>query len=237
MSLYLCLAFSTGRLRHASDRRLLATLVFVLALFFGASCSSRRPSSARGRLAECAAACPENPFQVGSASQLLDHVGDVRHLRRARGRRRHRRRLGPAIPGRDEAAATKARPGRGDVAAARAVVVRLLLLRDRGRGGRDHTRPALVAARRHVDRLPARFRVALLQADLFAGQAFRRLLSELASRPTPEGWHASRGRCARRSVAPARVLGSGRRALPRRGAASSSRAGRGRGAPVDGGPA
>ena len=37
MSLYLCLAFSTGRLRTRADRRLLATLVFVLALFFGAS--------------------------------------------------------------------------------------------------------------------------------------------------------------------------------------------------------
>ena len=37
MSLYLCLAFSTGRLRTAADRRLVATLVLVLALFFGAS--------------------------------------------------------------------------------------------------------------------------------------------------------------------------------------------------------
>ena len=37
---------------------------------------------------------------------------------------------------------------------------------------------------------PLGFAIALLQADLFAGQAFRRLLSELASRPTPEGWHA-----------------------------------------------
>ena len=32
---------------------------------------------------------------------------------------------------------------------------------------------------------PLGFAIALLQADLFAGQAFRRLLSELANRPTP----------------------------------------------------
>ena len=37
---------------------------------------------------------------------------------------------------------------------------------------------------------PVGFAIALLQADLFAGQAFRRLLSELANRPTPSGWHA-----------------------------------------------
>ena len=37
---------------------------------------------------------------------------------------------------------------------------------------------------------PLGFAIALLQADLFAGQAFRQLLSELANRPTPEGWHA-----------------------------------------------
>ncbi len=35
---------------------------------------------------------------------------------------------------------------------------------------------------------PLGFAVALLQADLFAGRAFRELLSELANRPTPERW-------------------------------------------------
>ena len=37
---------------------------------------------------------------------------------------------------------------------------------------------------------PLGFAIALVQADLFAGQAFRQLLSELANRPTPGGWHA-----------------------------------------------
>ena len=35
---------------------------------------------------------------------------------------------------------------------------------------------------------PLGFAAALVQADLFAGRAFRQLLSELARRPTPEGW-------------------------------------------------
>ena len=37
---------------------------------------------------------------------------------------------------------------------------------------------------------PLGFAIALVQADLFAGRAFRQLLSELANRPTPEAWHA-----------------------------------------------
>ena len=41
---------------------------------------------------------------------------------------------------------------------------------------------------------PLGFAIALVQSDLFAGQAFRQLLSELASRPTPEGWRDDRGR-------------------------------------------
>src|SRR4029079_5316323 len=36
---------------------------------------------------------------------------------------------------------------------------------------------------------PIGFAIALLPTSLLAGQACRRLLSELANRPTPSGWH------------------------------------------------
>ena len=191
MSLYLCLAFSTGRLRHASDRRLLATLVFVLALFFGASLLLSPTLVGEGPLAECAAACPENPFQIGSASQLLEtlatfvtYVGlavvagvAAVWVRRFRAATRPQRRT--LVP----------------VAATSLLLVPSLfvfyfsvLVVEVGETTRDLLSWLLVGM---WIVFPLGFAIALLQADLFAGQAFRRLLSELANRPTPEGWHAS----------------------------------------------
>ncbi len=191
ISLYICLAFSTGRLQHASDRRLLATLVFVLSLFFGASLLLSPTLVGDGPLAACTSACPNNPFQVGSESQLLDAVAKfvtyvglavvagvvavwVRRFRAAS--RPQRRTLVP-------------------VAATSLLLVPSLfvfyfsvLVVGVDQGTYDALSWLLVGM---WIVFPLGFAIALLQADLFAGQAFRQLLSELANRPTPEGWHAS----------------------------------------------
>jgi signal transduction histidine kinase len=190
MSLYLCLAFSTGRLRHASDRRLLATLVFVLALFYGASLLLSPTLFGEGPLVECAAACPGNPLQVRSESQLLETVARfvtyvglavvagvaAVWIRRFRAATRPQRRT--LVP----------------VAATSLLLVPSLfvfyfsvLVIGVGEGTYDALSWLLVGM---WIVFPLGFAVALLQADLFAGQAFRRLLSELANRPTPEDWHA-----------------------------------------------
>lgn len=190
MSLYLCLAFSTGRLQHASDRRLLAALVFVLALFFGASLLLSPTLFGEGPLAQCAATCPGNPFQAGSEPQLLETVARfvtyvglavvagvaAVWIRRFRAATRPQRRT--LVP----------------VAATSLLLVPSLfvfyfsvLVIGVGEGTYDALSWLLVGI---WIVFPLGFAVALLQADLFAGQAFRRLLSELANRPTPEGWHA-----------------------------------------------
>ena len=189
MSLYLCLAFSTGRLQHASDRRLLATLVFVLALFFGASLLLSPTLVGEAPLAQCLDACPGNPFQVGSESQLLEAVSRfvtyiglavvagvaAVWIRRFRAATRPQRRT--LIP----------------IAATSLLLVPSLfvfyfsvLVIGVGAGTYDALSWLLVGM---WIVFPLGFAIALLQADLFAGQAFRRLLSELANRPTPEGWH------------------------------------------------
>ena len=190
MSLYLCLAFSTGRLRHASDRRLLATLVIVLALFFGASLLLSPTLVGEGPLAECTAACPDNPFQIGSAPQLLETLATFVTY------------VGLAVVAgvaavwvrRFRAATRPLRRTLVPVAATSLLLVPTLFIFyfsvfvvGVGETTRDVLSWLLVGM---WIVFPLGFAIALLQADLFAGQAFRRLLSELASRPTPEGWHA-----------------------------------------------
>ena len=191
MSVYLCLAFSTGRLQNGADGRLLAALVFVLALFFGASLLLSPTLVGEGRpLATCPAACPHNPFQVGSAPGLLEGVAKfvtyvglaivaviaAVWLRRFRAATRPQRRT--LVP----------------VAATSLLLVPSLfvfyfsvLVIGVGEGAYDALSWLLVGM---WIMFPVGFAIALLQADLFAGQVFRRLLSELANRPTPAGWHA-----------------------------------------------
>ena len=191
MSVYLCLAFSTGRLQNGANGKLLAALVFVLALFFGASLLLSPVLVGEGRpLATCPAACPHNPFQVGSAPGLLEGVAKfvtyvglaivaviaAVWLRRFRAATRPQRRT--LVP----------------VAATSALLVPSLfvfyfsvLVIGVGEGAYDALSWLLVGM---WIVFPVGFAIALLQADLFAGQVFRRLLSELANRPTPAGWHA-----------------------------------------------
>ena len=187
MSMYLCLAFSTGRLQTASDRRLLAALLFVLVLFFGASLLLSPTLVGEGRpLATCSADCPGNPFQVGSEPQLLDGVAN-RHRCRSGHRRRYRSGLDPALPGSDATAAAHASP----VAATSLLLVPSLFVfyfsvLVVGVGEETYDALSWLLVGMWIV-FPLGFAIALLQADLFAGQAFRRLLSELANRPTPSG--------------------------------------------------
>jgi signal transduction histidine kinase len=188
MSLYLCLAFSTGRLRTGRDRRLVATLVFVLALFFGTSLLVSPVLVGEGPLAVCSAGCPENPFQVVSEPQLLETVAKfvtyvglavvagiaAVWIRRFRSATRPQRRT--LLP----------------VAASSLLLVPTLfafyffvLVIEVGESTFNALSWLLVGM---WILFPLGFAAALLQADLFAGGAFRQLLSELARRPTPEGW-------------------------------------------------
>jgi signal transduction histidine kinase len=190
MSLFLCLAFSTGRLHHAFDRWLLAALVFVLALFYGASLLLSPTLFGEGPLAECVAACPDNPFQIGSESQLLEAIATfVTYVGLAVVA------VGVAVwVGRFRAATRPQRRTLVPVAATSLLLVPSLfvyyfsvLVVGVGETTSDVLSWLLVGM---WIVFPLGFAVALLQADLFAGQAFRRLLSELANRPTPAGWHA-----------------------------------------------
>jgi len=188
MSLYLCLAFSTGRLRTFGDRYLLAVLVFVLTLFFGTSLLFSPTLVGEGPLAACSAPCPDNPFQVGSQLQLLDGVARLVTyvglavvagiaavwIRRFRAATRPQRRT--LVP----------------VAASSLLLVPTLfvvyfsVLVLGVSGGTYETLSWLLVGMWIL--FPLGFAAALLQADLFAGRAFRQLLSELANRPTPERW-------------------------------------------------
>lgn len=188
MSLYLCLAFSTGRLRTAADRQLLAALAFVLALYFGASLLFAPALVGEGPLAACILPCPDNPFQVSSQPQFLEAVATsvtyvglavvagiaavwIRRFRAATGPQRR-----TLVP----------------VAASSLFLVPTLfafyfsvLVLGVDDGLYDTLSWILIGM---WILFPLGFAVALLQADLFAGRALRELLSELANRPTPGRW-------------------------------------------------
>lgn len=188
MSLYLCLAFSTGLLRTAADRYLLLTLVLVLTLFFGTSLLFSPTLAGDGPLAACSGPCPDNPFQIGSQLQVLEGVARLVTyvglavvagiaavwIRRFRAATRPQRRT--LVP----VAASSLLL----VPALFVVYFSVLVLGVNG-GTQDALWWMLVGM---WILFPLGFAVALLQADLFAGRAFRQLLSELANRPTPERW-------------------------------------------------
>ena len=217
MSLYLCLAFSTGRLRTAADDHLLTALAFVLTLFFGASLLFSPTLSGEGPLLACGP-CPDNPFQIGSQPELLERDREGR-------RPTSGWRSSPGSPPSGSGASAQAtRPQRRTlvpVAASSLLLVpalfvvyfSVLVLGVE----RRHVRDALVAARRHVDPVSARFR-----GRAPAGRSLRRPrvppAPERAREPAHTGALARhRRRGTRRSLAPARVLGSALRSLPRRG--------------------
>lgn len=188
MSLYVCLAFPTGRLRAAAERRLVAVLVLVLTLFFGTALLTSHTLTGEGPIAACAAACPDNPFQLSAQPQLQEAVGTfVTYLglgvvagialvwiRRFRAATRPQRRL--LVPVASSSLLL--------VPALFVVYFAVLVL---GVDGRTHDALSWLLVGMWI-LFPLGFAAALLQTDLFAGRALRQLLSELASHPTPERW-------------------------------------------------
>ena len=188
MSLYICLAFSTGRLRTAAERRLVALLVLVLSLFFGTTLLSSHTLAGDGPIVSCVAACPGNPFYLSAQPQLHDAVGTLVTyvglgvvagiaavwIRRFGAATRPQRRLLAPI----------ASSSLLLVPTLLVVYFAVLVVEVDGR-----TSAALAWLLVGMWILfPLGFGVALLQADLFAGRALRQLLSELASHPTPARW-------------------------------------------------
>jgi signal transduction histidine kinase len=188
LSLYVCLAFSTGRLRTAAERRLVAVLVLVLTLFFGTALLTSHTLVGEGPIAACAAACPGNPFQLSAQPQLQEAVGRFATyvglgvvagiaavwIRRLRAATRPQRRL--LVP----------------VAASSLLLVPTLFVvyysvLVLGVDGRTYEALSWLLVGMWI-LFPLGFAVALLQADLFAGRALRQLLSELAGHPTPQRW-------------------------------------------------
>jgi signal transduction histidine kinase len=182
------LTFPVGRLRTAVDRVLIWALGLALAAGYGASLLFAPSLEGRGILSRCTGPCPENVFDVGSRPQLVATLGDVLasttlvvaagitavYLWRLREATHPQRRTLLAV----------------------AVTSLLLLpaffafqlasqLLDAGPNVADALAWA-VAVTRIVS--PIGFAVALFQADLFAGRALRRLLDDLAARPSPERW-------------------------------------------------
>jgi len=188
MSLYVCLAFSTGRLRTAAERRLVALLVLVLTLFFGTALLTSDTLAGEGPIAACVVACPGNPFQLSAQPQLQEAVGTLVTyvglgvvagiaavwIRRFRAATRPQRRS--LVPVASSSLLL--------VPTLFVVYFSVLVL---GVDGRTYEALSWLLVGMWI-LFPLGFAVALLQADLFAGRALRQLLSELASHPTPERW-------------------------------------------------
>jgi signal transduction histidine kinase len=188
MSLYLCLAFPTGRLRSVVERLLIAALALVVSAFYASQLLFAPVLSGSEPFSACVSDCPGNPFQIGSQPGLLDALAEavtytglavvvgvaavwIRRLRTAT--RPQRRALVPV-----------ACSSLLLVPALFAYYFALLVL-DVGGSTADVLGWFLVAA---FVVFPLGFAVALLQADLFAGRALHRLLREVAARPTLERW-------------------------------------------------
>jgi len=188
MSLYVCLAFSSGRLRTAAERRLVALLVLVLTLFFGTALLTSHTLAGEGPIAACAVACPHNPFQLSAQPQLQDAVGTfvtyvglgvvagiaAVWIRRFRAATRPQRRL--LVPVASSSLLL--------VPTLFVVYFSVLVL---GVDGRTYEALSWLLVGMWI-LFPLGFAAALLQADLFAGRALRQLLGELASHPTPDRW-------------------------------------------------
>jgi signal transduction histidine kinase len=188
-SVYLLVAFPGGRLRSAGDRRLVAAFVLGTLLFYVPTLLlvPDLPAGGVAPLGSCAPSCPPNPLQVGSAPGLVAAAGDVAavltlvaigalgglFLARLRRSTRPQRREVAAIA----ATAFPFFPALALLCAARLV------------GGAAATDSGLGWVFTVAGMLfTLGFSIALLQAELFAGAALRRLLTDLAARPGPARW-------------------------------------------------
>jgi signal transduction histidine kinase len=186
LTFYLILAFPMGRLERGADRLLAGLYALVLVLFI-AGRSLLPEVGSLSQLGGCDP-CPANALLVASDAQLAAKVLDVASY------------LGLAATLGVVAAyawrlRTASRPRRRALVAVALTSLLFLpasfvfqfsrMFLGLDAATLDDIGWALIGAR---VLFPLGFLVALLQADLFAGAALRRLLAELATRPTPERW-------------------------------------------------
>jgi signal transduction histidine kinase len=183
-----CLAFPTGRLQTTVDRTLIWLTVIALTVFYFPRLLLMPQVQGGGPLSQCVPDCPANPLFITAEPGAVEVIDDIRTY------------LGLAIAAtifvlfivRLVRASPPRRRTRLAVAASSLLFLPIFVTFHTARAILE-VDPAtledlgwvLVAARVIF---PLGFLAALLQADLFAGHAYRRLLAQLSFRPTPEQW-------------------------------------------------
>jgi signal transduction histidine kinase len=188
LTFLVCLAFPSGRLQTKLDRILVWLTVIALTVFYLPRLLLVPVIQGGGPLSQCAPDCPPNAVFITAKPEAVEVVDDVRtylalaiaatifvlfivRLARATPPRR-RTRLAVAV------SSLLFLPAFITFHTARAVLeVDPAVLEDLG---------WVVVAARVI--FPLGFLAALLQADLFAGRAYQRLLAQLSLKPTPERW-------------------------------------------------
>jgi signal transduction histidine kinase len=188
LSLYLCLAFPTGRLETVAERLLIAALALILTVYYGSVLLFAPNLDGAGPLSTCGSACPGNPFQVSSELGLVEAVTKGATY------------LGLALVAgmavvwvrRFEVATRPQRRALVPIACSSLLLVPALftvyfatLVLEVGQDTYEVLTWVLVGV--YVV-FPLGFAVALLQADLFAGRALGELFHELAAWPTLAQW-------------------------------------------------
>jgi signal transduction histidine kinase len=186
--LFVSVAFPAGRVRRTDERVLIGLFVLATLLFaVPRVLLTDSLTSGTGALVPCAPACPPNPFQMADAPGLADafvRIALAFALLAAAG-------LAVTLARRLRAAS---RPERRELAAVAATTFPFLpALALLSLGRLFHASEGTMEALSWVFAATVivfsfGFLAALVQAELFAGRALRRLLLELAGRPTPSRW-------------------------------------------------
>ncbi|HWK29235.1 MAG TPA: histidine kinase [Solirubrobacter sp.] len=191
LNIYVCLAFPSGRLEHWIDRALNAVFVFAMVQFAIPWLLLSPAVQGAGPLSRCVPSCPGNPFQVGSAPELLTALAHVEIVVGATATvgvlLRFLWRLGRGTPP-QRRALTGVALSSGLLLP---VFVTYHVIGEFAPGAREILVPlgwVLIGARLVF---PLGFLAALIQADMFAAAVQRRLMEELAAGPTPRHWQAS----------------------------------------------
>jgi signal transduction histidine kinase len=188
---YLCLAYPLGRLSTTLERALVWTWTAVLAASFAVFILFLPQLSSGGPLTRCVGGCPENPFQVASAPDFVDLVGRIEiytglviataicfvYVARLRSPSRPRRRALLAVA----VSSLLLLPAFVAFHFARVVL-------EVDPATADALGWVLIATR---VLFPLGFLLVLLQADVFAAAALRRMLGDLSSRPSHARWQTA----------------------------------------------
>ena len=188
LTFYLFLAFPMGRLEPRAARWIMGALVLGVLAFFLPWALFTPVIAGGGPLTRCAAACPENVLQIGTAPKLVEVAGKaetytaltivvavlVVYAIRFRNASRPQRRALAAVA----ATSLLFLPAYFVYNFAAWILYLDAETLDSLAWGIVVTRVLL----------PIGFLIALLQAGRFATTALRKLLERLAMRPTPEAW-------------------------------------------------